>query len=243
MMKTRKKAVLGMLCAIALALIAASALWLKGYYGDRYALEDYYYTVIPLDYDNTPTYALDKDGKIQGLTVIYQLTGYNAEGKAREMEFSGSLDFHDVYPPGTFIKVKASKTGAIGKEALDESNVPEQALEKIKETFAPSSASTLAEYAAERTRQLSARNTPSLAIVCEAKETALLYAYVYSAKAKEWAEESVQFLDPVYKAQFRTDKQTFPELTAIFLEIKLADGTVIFSQKNDKRVAFGYELP
>ena len=51
----------------------------------------------------------------------------------------------------------------------------------------------------------------------------------------------IDLLDPVYKSQFRTDKLTFPELTAIFLEINLTDGTVIYSQKYDKKVQFGYE--
>ncbi|MDR2044576.1 MAG: hypothetical protein LBQ15_09480 [Clostridium sp.] len=234
--------ILGAFGVAALVLTAAAALWLKGYYGDRYALEAAYYTVVPLAYDNTPVYALDSNGQAQGLKAEYRLMCYNAEGEARELEFDAYLDFHDVYPPGTYLKVSVSKLWTIGKEALDVSEVPAKALEKIKENFEPSSASTLDEYAGERTRQLSARNTPSLTISCDAEETGLVYTYVYSANAKTLAEEAAEFLDPVYRSQFRTDQEAFPELPAIFLEIKLEGGTTIFSQKYDRRVEFGYEL-
>ena len=65
--------------------------------------------------------------------------------------------------------------------------------------------------------------------------------FIYSAGAKETAREMAELLDPVYRAQFRTDKETFPEIDAIFLEIKLDDGTMIFSQKYDEIVRFAYE--
>ncbi|MDR2524819.1 MAG: DUF1093 domain-containing protein [Oscillospiraceae bacterium] len=239
-MKASKRVLLGVVCVAILSLTAVGVLWFKGYYDDRYALEDYYYTVVPPDYDNTPVRAFDKDGNAQGLKVVYTLVCYSADGKARELEFSGSLDFHDVYPPGTYIRVSASKKWATGKEALDASNVPEKALEKLREVFSPSKAASLTEYAAERAQILSARNTPSLTISCKADGTTLIYTYVYGGKML--AEEQKEFLDPVYKSQFRADKQIRPELTAIFLELRTEDGQTVFSQKYDKQVLFGYEL-
>lgn len=237
-----KKPAFWIVAILVAALFYAAVSWLKYYYFERYALEDYYYTVVPLEYDYTPEKALDSDGNVMGLKAIYRLTCYNADGKARELEFSTALDMHELYPPGTYVKVSASKQGATAKFALDETDVPEKALKKIKENFEPSSAATLGEYADERTRQLSDRNTPSLTISCMLRENALVYTYVYSAGAKGLAEESTELLDPVYRSQFRTDKQTFPELSAIFLEIKLDDGTLLFTQKYDKRVEFGYEV-
>ena len=237
-----KKIVLWLIAGLAVVLIVAAALWLKQYYDQRYALEDYYYTVVPLDCDFTPVYALDSDGKIMGLKATYNLTGYSADGKARDLEFNVSLDMQDLYPPGTYIKVSASKQWVTDKRALDEADVPATALEKIKQGFQPTSAKTLAAYAEERSRQLSARNTPTVELSCEQRDSTLVYSYVYSAGAKELAEKDGEFLSPVYKAQFRTDKQAFPELTAIFLEIKLTDGTIIFSEKYETLVQFGYEL-
>jgi hypothetical protein len=70
----------------------------------------------------------------------------------------------------------------------------------------------------------------------------LIYTYTYSAGAKELAEESAELLDPVYKSQFRGDKEAVPELEAIYLEIKLDNGTVIFTQRYNEMVRFGYEL-
>ena len=82
---------------------------------------------------------------------------------------------------------------------------------------------------------------PSFLWTMISDETSLTYTYAYSAGAKETAREMAELLDPVYKAQFRTDKETFQEIDAIFLEIKLEDGTIIFTQKYDEIVRFGYE--
>jgi hypothetical protein len=80
-----------------------------------------------------------------------------------------------------------------------------------------------------------------LSIVCNINGTALVYTYTYDVGARDQAEEAALLQDPVYRVQFRTDKDTFPELTAIYLEIKLSDGTTVFSQKYDQRVTFGFD--
>jgi uncharacterized protein YxeA len=237
----RHKITRWVLAGAALALLAAVAVVGRQYYQYRYALADIYYTVVPLDYDTTPFRALDSDGNVQGLKVTYKLTGYNKEGQDRALEFDANLSFHDLYPPGTYLQVRVSQQWAIGKEALDPSQVPAKALEKIHERFAPSSASTPAEYARERTAQLSARNTPSLTVTCAEQGSTLVYTYLYGPGAEPLAQEAAELLPSVYTAQFRTDSAVFPELTAIFLEIQLAGGTVIFSEKYDRQVKFGYE--
>ena len=229
---------------------AFGVLWFKQYYDNRYVLYDYYYTVVPLDYDFTPTKMYNSNGAHMGYEKEYDLICFNADGKEKELKFRAMLNFQELYPPGTYVRVSVSKTIVLRQNALDEADVPEKAIERIKENFRPSSASSLAEYAAERTRQLAARNTPSLTISCTVDGTgtgsesgsALIYTYLYSTEASDLAEQAAEFQDPVYRAQFRTDKEAFPELTAIFLEIKLDDGTIVFSEKYDKRVKFGYEM-
>jgi len=236
--KKRKKWLWVVLALVAVVLIILTLLF-KQYYDYRYVLDDKYYTVVPLDYDITPYQDAD-----MGRTTEYILTGYNENGESKELEFQVYHDAHELelYPPGTFIEVSKSKQLVIGKRALDESDVPEKAMEKIMESFTPSSATTLEEYAEERTTQLVSFNTPSAEVTVSVDNNTLIYTYVYDVGAKGLAEEAKDLLDPVYTSQFRTDKKAFPELTAIFLEIKLTDGTVIFSQKYDQWVKFGYEL-
>jgi uncharacterized protein YxeA len=244
-MKKRKPiviAAIALAAAIGLALLSAAVLWFKQYYDYRYALEDYYYTVVPLDYDFTPTRIYNSNGEYMGLTSIYNLMCYNADGKERELEFRVFTDMHDLYPPGTYVKVSASRQWATGKSALAESDVPGPALEKIKASFTASSASTLEEYADERTMQLRRRDTPSADVSCTLSGNDLVYTYIFDADAKESAADSAELLDLVYKAQFRTDEETFPELDAIRLEIKLDDGTTVFSKRYDEKVRFGYEI-
>jgi len=222
-------------------LLTMGAIWFKQYYDNRYVLEDYYYTIVPLDYDYTPRMSHSDDGQAMGLETSYDLVCYNADGKARKLEFRVFLDSHDLYPPGTYVKVSASKQLAMGKSALAETDVPEKALEKIKENNAPSSAVSLAEYADERTRILKARVYPGANVSCTVNETDLIYSYVYGAGRQDTALSDTELLDPVYKSQFRTDKEAFPELTAIHLIIKLDDGTEVFSRKYNERVEFDYE--
>ena len=223
--------VLVILVAVPLVIFA------KRYYDDRYVLDDYYYTVVPLDYDIRPS--TDAGGRF----TDYTLTCYNADGEARDLSFSVLIDAHssDLYPPATFIRVSLSKQLVLGRRAIDKADVPESALERIEAGFIPSAARSLTEYAEERTRQLSPQNTAVLAVSCGADGSALRYAYVFNKGEKAAAEEASILLDPVYYVQFRTDKDALPELTAIYLEIRLDDGTAIFSRKYDKRVEFDYE--
>jgi len=224
---------------IAVVIVAVPVvLFLKQYYDNRYVLDDRFYSVVPLDYDITP-YRDEQGDRV----TDYTLTCYNADGEAREFSFTVLVDAHgsDLYPPGTYMRVDVSKQLVIGRRAVDEGSIPEKAKEGIAANFTPAFATSLEQYAEERTRQLAVQGTPAQTVSCIADGTTLVYAYTYSSAGKELAQKTVDFLDPVYSVQFRADKQAYPELTAIFLEIKLDDGTEIFSQKYDTRVEFDYE--
>jgi len=200
-------------------------------------LNDSYYTVVPLDYDITPS----KD--TGGRYTDYTLACYNADGVSRELTFSVLIDAHnsDLYPPGTYMRVDVSKQLVIGRRAVDKTSVPDLALEKIMVDFKPSSAATLIDYAAERVNQLKAMKTAATTVTCAVQDSCLVYLYVYSADKKAAAESAADLLDPVYYVQFRTDKDAFPELDAITLEIRLDNGAQVFSKKYDNRVEFDYE--
>jgi len=227
----KRKPIFWVFAALAAALLVVFTFWAKRYYDYRYALEDHYYTVVPLDYDITPQWANDSDGNPVERVTYYNLTCYNADGEARELQGRVRVDMADLYPPGTFLRFSASRQLVIGQRALDEADIPLKALEKIRESYVPSSASTLDEYAQERTRLLG--------ISCAANDSILIYTYIYQDKAQ--AEDATELLDPVYRTQFRADQEAFPELTAIFLEIRQEDGMAVFSQKYDRRVMFDYE--
>jgi len=233
----KQKVLLWIITAVVIIILIPLVLFAKQYYDARYVLDDSYYTVVPLDYDITPY--RDQDGRV----TDYTLTCYNADGEAKVHTFSVLVDTHksDLYPPGTFIKVDVSRQLVIGRRAVDEKDIPEKALEKIKESFTPSTATTLAEYADERTRHLAMKGTGAQSISCAQNGTGLVYTYVYSAEGKTFAENAADLLDPVYYAQFRTDKDAFPELTAIVLEIMLSDDTMVFTQEYNTRVMFDYE--
>jgi len=226
---------------VALVIIAAIpvVLFLKKYYDNRYVLDDQYFTVVPLDYDITPY----RD-EIGDRVTDYTLTCYNAEGESRELSFAVLIDAHgsDLYPPGTFIRVDMSKQLVIGRRAIDKTTIPPKAIEMIETNFVPSTAATLREYAEERLDRLPRKNAPHLTgTSAKATGTTLWFTYTFDNNAKEAAEEAAELLDPVFNAQFRTDKQAFEELTSLTLEIILEDGSEIFTQKYETIIEFDYE--
>ena len=227
---------------IVLAVLAAAAIVLivffKQYYDYRYVLDDQYYTVVPMDYDITPH--RDNQGYRE---TTYSLKCYNADGEARALDFDVLIDAHSshLYPPGTYMVVSASKQLVIGRRAVDRSGVPEKALERIDAGFVLSGAASIAEYAGERTRLLGAANKAFSAVSCVADGDSLVYTYVWAGEDMAGASEAAELLDPVYIAQFRTDKLLFDGIAAIYLEVKMGDGTVVFSQKYDTKVTFDYE--
>ena len=125
----RKKVIL---LAVVL-LVVAGAFWAKGYYNDRYVASDCYYTQIPQDEVNEDSWLVDKDGVKQAKGKSYTLTGYNEQGEPCEVHFTKSGSAEDYYAPGTYIKVSMSKTITLGVAVVEESDVPQTALEKIQE--------------------------------------------------------------------------------------------------------------
>lgn len=112
-------------------LIVCGAFWAKGYYNDRYVVSDSFYTQIPLDGVNEDSWLVDADGVKQEKGKEYDLIGYNQEGEEREVSFKKRGTAEDYYAPGIYIKVNTSKTLVVGIEVVEESSVPEAALDKI----------------------------------------------------------------------------------------------------------------
>ena len=114
-------------------LVVVGVFWAKGYYNDRYVVSVCYYTQIPEDEVNEDSWLADKDGVKQAKGKSYELIGYNEQGEQHEVYFTKSGSAEDYYAPGTYIKVSMSKTITIGVEVVEESSVPQTALEKIQE--------------------------------------------------------------------------------------------------------------
>ena len=118
---------------IAVLLVIAGLFWTKGYYNDRYGASEFYYTQIPKDQVNEDSWLVDTNGIKQEKGKQYELIGYNKDGKDKEVYFKKYGSTEDYYVPGTYIKVISSKTITVGVEIIDEIDVPQEALNKIRE--------------------------------------------------------------------------------------------------------------
>ena len=119
-------------------LVVTGAFWAKGYYNDRYVVSDCCYTQIHKDEVNEDSWLVDKDGVKQAKGKqakgkSYELMGYNEQGEPCEVYFTSAGSAEDYYAPGTYIKISMSKTITLGVEVVEESSVPQTALEKIQE--------------------------------------------------------------------------------------------------------------
>lgn len=115
----------------AVIFLAAGAFWAKGYYNDRYVVSDSYYTRIPEDETTGDSWLTDADGVRQIKGKEYTLVGYNDQGEERLVQFSQTGEGEELYAPGTYIKVDTSKVLVVALEVVDETSVPQPALEKI----------------------------------------------------------------------------------------------------------------
>jgi uncharacterized protein YxeA len=130
-MKNKKKTVLWIVLVVVALIAVAVTIWAKGYYQDHYVGSDYY-TVVPAGFDVTPQPLYDRDGKARDTGKIYVLTGYNAQGEAKELEWSVSGDSPSDYPgPGTYLKVVSSKYLVNGWSVIDKADIPAGALAQI----------------------------------------------------------------------------------------------------------------
>lgn len=127
----KKKAVKTIGIIIAAAIVICGAFWAKNYYNNRYVASDCFYTQIPLDEVNEDSWLVDADGVRQEKGKRYVLIGYNEAGEQREVSFIKKGGAENYYSPGTYIKVTTSKTIEIGVSTVEESEIPQAALEKI----------------------------------------------------------------------------------------------------------------
>lgn len=117
---------------VAAILVIAGAFWAKGYYNDRYIVSEVYYTQIPEDEVNDDSWLVDSDGVKQEEGKEYKLMGYDENGNEKEVYFSIRGTSENYYAPGTYIEVKSSKTIILEHAVVNESEVPQKALEQIK---------------------------------------------------------------------------------------------------------------
>ena len=117
---------------VAAILVIAGAFWAKGYYNDRYIVSEVYYTQIPEDEVNEDSWLVDSDGVKQEEGKEYKLMGYDENGNEKEVYFSIRGTSENYYVPGTYIEVKSSKTIILEHAVVNESEVPQKALEQIK---------------------------------------------------------------------------------------------------------------
>lgn len=128
-----KKTKKGIVIAVVVLLVVAGAFWAKGYYNDRYVASSFYYTQIPEDEVNEDSWLVDADSVKQEKGKAYDLIGYDENGGTKEVYFKKSGSAEDYYAPGTYIKVSASKTITVGVEVVDETDLPQKALNQIQE--------------------------------------------------------------------------------------------------------------
>lgn len=127
----KKKAVKAIIITVVVAIIIFGAFWAKNYYNNRYVAADCFYTQIPLDEVNEDEWLVDADGVQQERGKKYVLLGYNETGEQREVSFIKRGTAEDYYAPGAYIEVTTSKTIEIGVRVVEESEVPQAALEEI----------------------------------------------------------------------------------------------------------------
>lgn len=124
------KKTLGIL--IVLSIIIGGAVWAKGYYNNRYVASETYYTQVPLDEVIKDSWLVDDKGEKQDKGKSYDLIGYDKEGKKKDVRFVQRGTSKDYYAPGTYIKVKSSKTLDLSQVPVKKDDVPKKALEKIE---------------------------------------------------------------------------------------------------------------
>jgi len=129
--RKKKKTGLWITLVVIVLIIAAGAVWAKGYYEDHYVGSDYY-TMVPMDEDLTPQPLYDRNGKVMETGKIFVLTGYNDQGVAKELEFTVRGDSPSDFPGrGTYLKVISSKYLVNGWSVVDKAEVPAAALAQI----------------------------------------------------------------------------------------------------------------
>lgn len=129
----RKSSAVGWIIGIiVIAIVAAGAIWAKGYYEDRYVSQSYY-AQVPADESMDIQGLKDNQGKVVDKGHEYKLTAYDANGNARDLEVTVyTSKTSELYQPGTYLKIEASKQIVTGQAVIHETDIPSAALAKIQ---------------------------------------------------------------------------------------------------------------
>lgn len=129
----RKSSLRGWIIAvIVVVVVAAGAIWAKGYYDDRYASQSYY-AQVPADESMEIQGIKDQHGNVADKGHEYELTAYDKDGNARDLSVTVyTSDASKLYQPGTYLKIEASKQIVTGQAVIQKSEIPAAALAKIE---------------------------------------------------------------------------------------------------------------
>lgn len=125
-----KKTTLYIIAVVLIGLGAFVAIKGKDYYEHRYVGTDYY-VQIPSNQDMEVEDILDSNGKKQAVGKNYRLTGYDAKGNEKVLDFSVTGEQH-LLKPNTFLKISASEEIVLKIYSIEKSEIPPTALEKIQ---------------------------------------------------------------------------------------------------------------
>lgn len=116
---------------IVVVLVAAGAIWAKGYYDETYASKTYY-TRVP---ESTVLEIQDitsDSGENVSKGYKYELTAYSESGEKKDVSFVVQTeDIADLYQPGTYLKVEASEKRVMNQSAISKSDVPASVVNKL----------------------------------------------------------------------------------------------------------------
>lgn len=120
----KKRSVYALVGVIILFVVALGAWKGWSYYQDRY-VGTTYYAVVPADSEVTLDNLVDASGKVAGKGHEYNLKAVNEKGETKDISFTVPADSLDeLYQPGTYLKVNASKQLVVKQSPITEEEVP-----------------------------------------------------------------------------------------------------------------------
>lgn len=129
----RKSSATAIIIAVVVVVIVAfAAVWGKNYYENRY-VSDSYYAQVPTDEPMTLEGLKDNQGKVVDKGHTYNLTAYDKDGNERKLEVTvRTSKTSELYKPGTYLKIEASKQIVTGQSVIRETKIPPAAFAKIQ---------------------------------------------------------------------------------------------------------------
>jgi len=113
------------------------AVWGRGYYNARYVGTDFY-AQVPATFDMTPQPMRDMAGNVvetngvANMEVNFVVTGFNAAGEQRQLEFSVRADSPNLPQPGDYVRISASRQLVLRESVVSQSAVPTNILDLIR---------------------------------------------------------------------------------------------------------------